>query len=165
MLKKKILTFAAAAVLSLGALPALADSVNFGFSVGGRHGGGGHGGYGGGYSAGHGGYRGGHGGYSSGWNNHGYYRSHYRPAYYGPRFYQPAYYPAPYYSSTRVVYVDQPPAYIEDEPIVANKGRVVSTNPYCREYQRTVNVGGRTQQSYGTACRQPDGAWKIVSSD
>lgn len=34
---------------------------------------------------------------------------------------------------------------------------------YCREYQTEVTVGGQTQQAYGTACRQPDGAWKIVS--
>jgi len=34
---------------------------------------------------------------------------------------------------------------------------------YCREYQQTVVVGGQTQQAYGTACRQPDGSWKIVS--
>ena len=34
---------------------------------------------------------------------------------------------------------------------------------YCREYQQTVTVAGRTQQAYGTACRQPDGSWKIVS--
>ena len=33
---------------------------------------------------------------------------------------------------------------------------------YCREYQQTVTVGGRTEQAYGTACRQPDGSWKIV---
>ncbi len=34
---------------------------------------------------------------------------------------------------------------------------------YCREYQQTVTIGGQTEQAYGTACRQPDGAWKIVS--
>lgn len=34
---------------------------------------------------------------------------------------------------------------------------------YCREYQQTVTVGGKTEQAYGTACRQPDGSWKIVS--
>ncbi len=33
---------------------------------------------------------------------------------------------------------------------------------YCREYQQTVTVGGRTEQAYGTACRQPDGSWKVV---
>lgn len=34
---------------------------------------------------------------------------------------------------------------------------------YCREYQQTITVGGRTETAYGTACRQPDGAWKIQS--
>ncbi len=160
MLKKNILTLVAATVLSLSALPALADSVSFGFTVGDR--GGHHGGHRGGH---HGGYRGGHHG---GWGNHGYYRSHYRP-YYAPHFYgSPAFYEAPYYQSTRVVYVDREPApvyYQEEQPIVASKGRVVSNDPYCREYQRSVNVGGHMEQSYGTACRQPDGAWKVVSSD
>jgi surface antigen len=33
---------------------------------------------------------------------------------------------------------------------------------YCREYRQTVKVGGKTQEGYGTACRQPDGTWKIV---
>jgi surface antigen len=33
---------------------------------------------------------------------------------------------------------------------------------YCREFQQTVTVGGQTEQAYGTACRQPDGSWKIV---
>jgi surface antigen len=32
----------------------------------------------------------------------------------------------------------------------------------CREFQQTITVGGRTEQGYGTACRQADGAWKIV---
>jgi len=32
---------------------------------------------------------------------------------------------------------------------------------YCREYQQTVTIDGREQQAYGTACRQPDGNWKI----
>jgi surface antigen len=33
---------------------------------------------------------------------------------------------------------------------------------YCREYQQTVVIGGREEDAYGTACRQPDGSWKIV---
>ncbi len=32
---------------------------------------------------------------------------------------------------------------------------------YCREFQQTITVGGQPQQSYGTACRQPDGTWKV----
>jgi surface antigen len=34
---------------------------------------------------------------------------------------------------------------------------------YCREYQSTVVIGGQAKQAYGTACRQPDGQWQIVS--
>ena len=33
---------------------------------------------------------------------------------------------------------------------------------YCREYQQTVTIDGKQERSYGTACRQPDGTWKIV---
>lgn len=36
------------------------------------------------------------------------------------------------------------------------------TGQSCREYQQSVTVGGRTEMAYGTACRQPDGSWKIV---
>jgi len=36
-------------------------------------------------------------------------------------------------------------------------------NEYCREYQTKVTVNGQSQKAYGTACRQPDGAWHIVS--
>jgi surface antigen len=34
---------------------------------------------------------------------------------------------------------------------------------YCREYQQTVNVAGKQEKAYGTACRQPDGSWKLTS--
>lgn len=33
---------------------------------------------------------------------------------------------------------------------------------YCREYRQTVRIGEDEQQAYGTACRQPDGSWKII---
>lgn len=39
------------------------------------------------------------------------------------------------------------------------------TNQHCREYQQTVTIGGQQEEAYGTACRQPDGSWKIVNSD
>ena len=32
---------------------------------------------------------------------------------------------------------------------------------YCREFQQSVTIGGTREQAYGTACRQPDGTWKI----
>jgi len=37
-----------------------------------------------------------------------------------------------------------------------------SEGKYCREYVQTVYIGGEKQQAYGTACRQPDGSWKII---
>ncbi len=33
----------------------------------------------------------------------------------------------------------------------------------CREFIQTIIIGGREEQGYGTACRQPDGDWQIVS--
>lgn len=32
----------------------------------------------------------------------------------------------------------------------------------CREYTIDARIGGSTEQVYGTACRQPDGSWKVV---
>lgn len=34
---------------------------------------------------------------------------------------------------------------------------------YCREYLTEAEVGGMSQQVYGTACRGPDGAWQIMN--
>ena len=38
-----------------------------------------------------------------------------------------------------------------------------TSGQYCREYLTTVQVGGKAEQAYGTACRQPDGAWRILN--
>ncbi len=55
-------------------------------------------------------------------------------------------------------------------PDSGNSGSVTPTatyqsadGEYCREYQQTVTVGGEQQSAYGTACRQPDGSWKLVN--
>jgi surface antigen len=55
-------------------------------------------------------------------------------------------------------------------PDSQHSGTVTPTRSYqrddgrpCREFQQTVTIGGRTERAYGTACRQPDGSWKIVS--
>lgn len=57
-----------------------------------------------------------------------------------------------------------------NNPDSGNSGTITPTRTYepapgqyCREYQQTVIVGGEEQSSYGTACRMPDGAWKIVN--
>ena len=39
----------------------------------------------------------------------------------------------------------------------------ISSGQYCREYTQTIYIGGEKHQTYGTACRQPDGTWKIVN--
>ena len=53
-------------------------------------------------------------------------------------------------------------------PDSGNSGSITPTRTfqtaegsYCREYTQTIAVGGKTQQGYGTACRQPDGSWQI----
>lgn len=54
-------------------------------------------------------------------------------------------------------------------PQTGNSGSITPSNyyqtaegQYCREYQQTLTVGGKTEKGYGTACRQPDGSWQIV---
>lgn len=50
-------------------------------------------------------------------------------------------------------------------------GRLVAVNEgyahddrYCREFQQSVTIDRRTEQAYGTACLQPDGAWEVVDA-
>ena len=42
------------------------------------------------------------------------------------------------------------------------EGKISKTGYYCREYNTTLIINGRHQRAYGTACRQPDGSWKVV---
>jgi hypothetical protein len=35
---------------------------------------------------------------------------------------------------------------------------------YCREYQKSIYVGGDRESGYGTACLQPDGSWMITDT-
>lgn len=46
--------------------------------------------------------------------------------------------------------------------IVPQPAYQAPSGEYCREFQQTIQVGGETKQGYGTACRQPDGSWKIM---
>ena len=88
----------------------------------------------------------------------GYYPGYY-PGYYAPYYYAPppvAYYPPP------VVYAPRPAYY--REPIQAEPTSPVyrdSDGQYCREYRTTVRIGGHYENSYGTACQQPDGSWRV----
>ncbi len=54
-------------------------------------------------------------------------------------------------------------------PDTGNRYTVTPTRTYpeanqgqpCREYTIDARIGGRTEQVYGTACRQPDGSWQV----
>jgi len=54
-------------------------------------------------------------------------------------------------------------------PDTGNEYSVTPTRTYeagtgpCREYTIDAIIGGERQKLYGTACRQPDGSWKIES--
>lgn len=52
-------------------------------------------------------------------------------------------------------------------PDTGNQYTVVPTRTYetstgpCREYTIDAVIGGRPEKVYGTACRQPDGSWRV----
>lgn len=39
---------------------------------------------------------------------------------------------------------------------------IESNGQVCREFTQTINIGGKSQQGFGKACRQHDGSWQIV---
>lgn len=54
-------------------------------------------------------------------------------------------------------------------PDTGNLYTVVPTRTYesagtpCREYTINGDIGGRREKIYGTACRQPDGSWRVAN--
>ena len=54
-------------------------------------------------------------------------------------------------------------------PDSGNRYRVTPTRTYyrneqpCREYTTYANIGGKQEQIYGKACRQADGAWRVMN--
>jgi len=55
-------------------------------------------------------------------------------------------------------------------PDTGHSGAVTPTRTYqtasgtfCREYQQSVTIDGKSEQVTGTACRQPDGSWRAAS--
>ncbi len=57
-----------------------------------------------------------------------------------------------------------------DNPDSGNSGTVTpvrdgkdTTGRYCREFKQTIEIGGRLEEGYGTACRQEDGSWQIMT--
>ncbi len=86
----------------------------------------------------------------------GYYSSYGYDGYYPATvYYQQAYTPtyvAP--PPAQIVYVNPPPGYVENSS--------EETSQYCREYTQEIHSGDNVQESYGTACLQPDGSWQIM---
>ncbi len=77
-------------------------------------------------------------------------------AYYAP---PPGYYPPPpgYYYAPAPAYAAPVPAYAPAPP---QQPSYSTAN--CREYSSTIMIDGQEQRSYGTACLQADGSWRIV---
>lgn len=50
-----------------------------------------------------------------------------------------------------------------DYRVVPTRNVTYEGNEYCREYRTIAEIGGKKREVYGTACRQPDGAWQIVN--
>ncbi len=126
--------------------PAAADSFSFGYSTGGHR-------------------------------HHGHGQRYYGRPYYGPPRYafsyyygRPYYYPPPVYYYPQYVPVAPPPVVYVPVPrapaMAAQPSSPVyqtQNGQYCREYQGTLNIGGQQQPSYGTACLQQDGSWKLMN--
>lgn len=45
---------------------------------------------------------------------------------------------------------------------VTRTGTLPATGQPCREFTQEVVIDGEQETAYGTACRQPDGAWQLV---
>ena len=107
-------------------------------------------------------------GFRSGGHHHGHhYRGHHGRPHYGAGY---------VWGPPVVVYREPPPrtVYVVPAPAPVVIAQPVPANPaspvyqttdgrQCREYQRTVFIDGLPQASYGTACLQPDGVWRIVN--
>jgi surface antigen len=54
-------------------------------------------------------------------------------------------------------------------PDTGNRGTITPKPSYksssgqdCREFTQTIYVGGKSETAKGTACRNPDGTWRII---
>ncbi len=153
----KILACSIVAAALVAAMPLMApgasagENFRFGLSVGSGHG-----------------YYGG--------NRHYGYRRHYRRPYGYRRHRSSRYYSGfTYYGSPRTYYYyspyDRGRVYYGAPVQLAPPAGATATDPaapkstsqgYCREFTRKIIVDGAEQLAYGTACRQPDGTWRIM---
>jgi len=64
----------------------------------------------------------------------------------------------PYHAAPPYQRADRHPGHKPDIVLTSTTGR------YCREFQQEVKIGGVKERAYGTACRNPDGSWEVVST-
>jgi surface antigen len=57
-------------------------------------------------------------------------------------------------------------------PDTQNRGDIIprktfqnGNQAYCREFTQVIFIGNVKQEGFGTACRAPDGTWKIINSN
>jgi surface antigen len=80
----------------------------------------------------------------------------------------PAYATYPAYEPTYVAPPALPPQQVIVQRVNYNnydndyRPRRHAPATYCREFTQQVRIGQRIQESYGTACLQPDGSWQII---
>ena len=97
----------------------------------------------------------------------GYYYPPYPPP--PPPFYPPlAYYPppGPYPPPASQTPAGYTPSAATQAPSITYTSRRPWTDAsgrQCREYQTTRDIQGRATKVYGTACRDPDGQWRIIN--
>jgi surface antigen len=96
-------------------------------------------------------------------------RSYHRPQYYEQRTYTEYVYDRPHHRHWKHRrhhhHHGYERAYQQDYyhvvPVQQVSSYQTQSDRYCREFNQRVNIGGRYQDSYGTACYQPDGSWQV----
>ncbi|MEE3623263.1 hypothetical protein UCD39_04585 [Nitrospirillum sp. BR 11752] len=87
------------------------------------------------------------------------------PAVYAPYYAPPPVYvePPPVYTAPVVVQAPPPPPAVVAPPVQTVAAKPAYDQSNCREYTSTITVAGQPTQQVGTACRQPDGSWRIMN--
>jgi surface antigen len=49
------------------------------------------------------------------------------------------------------------------QPAAPYRAPVAFDRSYCRAFTSRVTIDAREVVTYGTACRQPDGTWRVVN--
>lgn len=62
-------------------------------------------------------------------------------------------------------YPPPPPYYYAPPPMAVPAARppASTAGQECREYRSMSTIDGRPQETFGTACLQPDGRWRIIN--